>query len=203
MQDWILSMMQQYGYPGIALLMALENIFPPIPSELILTFGGLLAAYAGVDLWLVIASATVGSLLGAILLYLIGRLLSPDRLKVLFAGRLGRLLHLQPSHIDQALEWFRRVGLPAVFFCRFLPMVRSLISIPAGSARISWLPFLCLTALGSFLWNTTLVWAGVAAAESLPILRKQLSFFSTAGKGGLLLAGAAAFLWWWFHRRQK
>lgn len=192
MQDWIISVMQQFGYLGVALLIAVENIFPPIPSEVILTFGGFMTTYTTLNIWLVILAATAGSLLGAIVLYGAGCLLPPERLKSLLAGRTGRLLHLYPDDVDKAVGWFNRTGFGTVFFCRFIPMVRSLISIPAGFARMKLLPFLTLTALGSFIWNTVLVWVGVAARESWDIIVKNLESYSGIAKIVLLTSAFAA-----------
>lgn len=166
MQAWIIAIMDQFGYLGIAALIALENLFPPIPSEVILTFGGFMTTYTTMQVWLVIAAATVGSLFGALALYGIGRFLEPRRLKALLAGRLGRLLGLSPSDIDDAMAWFHKKGGKAVFFCRFIPIIRSLISVPAGSARMKMGSFLILTAIGSAIWNTALVWLGVWAGAS-------------------------------------
>ena len=189
MQNWIISIMQQYGYWGVALLIAIENIFPPIPSEVILTFGGFMTTYTSLNIWAVILAATAGSLIGAIVLYGVGYLLPPRRLKGILNGRIGKLLHLYPDDVDKAVEWFNHTGISTVFFCRFIPMVRSLISIPAGFARIHLAPFLLLTTLGSFLWNTVLVWVGVAARESWDIIVKYLASYSGIAK--FILFGAA------------
>lgn len=187
MQEWIIAVMQQYGYLGVALLIAIENIFPPIPSEVILTFGGFMTTYTTLNIWLVILAATGGSLIGAIVLYGIGCLLPPQRLKSILSGRTGKMLHLYPDDVDKAVNWFNHTGFGTVFFCRFIPMVRSLISIPAGFARMKFVPFLALTALGSFLWNTVLVWVGVAARESWDIIVKNLESYSDIAKIVLLL----------------
>lgn len=198
MQDWIISVMQQYGYMGVALLIAVENIFPPIPSEVILTFGGFMTTYTTLNIWLVILAATAGSLIGAVVLYGVGFLLPPSRLKAILSGRAGKLLHLYPDDVDKAVGWFNRTGFSTVFFCRFIPMVRSLISIPAGFARMKFAPFLVLTALGSFLWNTVLVWVGVAARESWDIIVKNLESYSGIAKILLLVFAFAAltlFVW--------
>ncbi len=192
MQNWIISIMEQYGYVGVALLIAVENIFPPIPSEVILTFGGFMTTYTSLNIWGVIVSATFGSVIGAIVLYGVGYLLPPHRLKTLLAGRLGKLLRLYPRDVDKALEWFHQTGTSTVFFCRFVPMIRSLISIPAGFARMNLGSFLLLTTLGSFLWNTVLVWVGVAARESWDVIAGRLDSVSGAAKFVIVLAALAA-----------
>lgn len=166
MQAWIVAMMDQFGYLGIAGLIALENLFPPIPSEVILTFGGFMTTYTTMNVWLVIAAATAGSLVGAVILYGVGRFLEPKRLKALLSGRLGRLLRLSPDDIDKSIAWFQRRGSFTVFFCRFIPIIRSLISIPAGTAKMNMGSFLILTTIGSAIWNTVLVWLGAVAGAS-------------------------------------
>lgn len=166
MQAWIIEMMNQFGYIGVAGLIALENIFPPIPSEVILTFGGFMTTYTTLHVWGVIVAATAGSMAGALILYGVGRFLKPERLKKLLSGMLGRILRLEPDDIDDAIAWFNRRGNTAVFFCRFIPIIRSLISIPAGTARMNPGTFLILTAIGSAIWNTVLVWLGAVAGAS-------------------------------------
>lgn len=160
MQDIMISIMNQFGYLGIALLIAIENIFPPIPSEVILTFGGFMTTISDMKIWGVILSATIGSVLGAVVLYSLGRWLNPQRLERWLDGRIGRILHLKKEDVQRAGKWFARHGKSTVFFCRFIPIVRSLISIPAGMARMNMGAFLLLTALGTSLWNIVLVYAG-------------------------------------------
>lgn len=180
MQAWIIAMMDQFGYAGIAGLIALENLFPPIPSEVILTFGGFMTTYTTLNVWLVIAAATVGSLIGAVALYGIGRFLEPRRLKTLLSGRLGRFLHLTPTDIDDSIAWFNKKGGIAVFFCRFIPIIRSLISIPAGTAKMNMGNFLVLTTIGSAIWNIVLVWLGAAAGASWNKIVVYMDTYSSA-----------------------
>ena len=157
MQGWIIQIVNQFGYFGIALLIAVENIFPPIPSEVILTFSGFLTTVTDLKIWGVVLSATVGSVLGAVILYCVGRLISPQRLECLLDGKPGKILHLKKEDIHRAGSWFAKRGSLTVFFCRFIPVVRSLISIPAGMAKMKIGMFLLLTALGTFLCNIVLV----------------------------------------------
>lgn len=193
MQAWIIEMMNQFGYIGVAGLIALENLFPPIPSEVILTFGGFMTTYTSLGVWGVIAAATVGSVIGAIVLYGVGRILKPERLKSLLSGRLGRILRLDPGDIDDALAWFDRRGNTAVFFCRFIPIIRSLISIPAGTAQMNMGMFLILTAVGSAIWNTVLVWLGAIAGASWSKIVVYMDTYTSMAvivliAGGLLFA---------------
>lgn len=162
MQNFILEMMNQYGYLGIYLLLLVESVFPPIPSEIILLFGGALTAAAVLNLGQTILIATAGSLSGAIVLYLISHAVGAERLKKVFSGRTGKMLGLKPEYIDRSIQWFERYQNKAVFFCRCIPLMRSLISIPAGFAAMSVPQFVLLTALGSAIWNTLILCTGSA-----------------------------------------
>ena len=160
MQQTVTELIGRFGYWGVFFLIFIENIFPPIPSEVILLFGGALTLSTAMEVPGVVAAATFGSLAGAIALYALGRALGLERLKKLFAGRLGRILHFRPEQVDQAFGWFGRYQNRAVFICRCVPVVRSLISIPAGCNKMGLPLFLLLTALGSAVWNTVLAWLG-------------------------------------------
>ncbi|KPU42825.1 TVP38/TMEM64 family inner membrane protein YdjZ [Oxobacter pfennigii] len=166
MQEIILDIINQFGYIGVFLLITIENIFPPIPSEVILTFGGFLTTYTNMNVWGVIISATIGSVAGAIILYIIGRILSAERLARLIDSRLGKLLRLKKEDVRKAERWFSKHGNKAVFFCRFVPIVRSLISIPAGVAKMQLCPFFSLTVIGTFIWNVVLVFLGRIAGNA-------------------------------------
>ena len=166
MHETIISLMEQYGYPGILFLIALENIFPPIPSEVILTFGGFLTTYTSLGVPGVVLAATLGSMAGAAVLYGAGALLNKERLKKLAAGRAGKLLGLKPEDVEKADAWFQKKGRRAVFFCRCVPVVRSLISIPAGMSRMELPQFFLYTTAGSLIWNILLVSLGALMGES-------------------------------------
>ena len=160
MQEIMLSIMEQYGYLGVFLLIAIENIFPPIPSEAVLLFGGFMTTYTGLNVVVMILAATLGSLVGAIVLYYVGRILNKERLKKLVSGKVGKILRLKTEDIDKADKWFNDKGNKAVFFCRFVPIVRSLISIPAGMSEMPMIKFLLYTTVGSAIWNTVLIFIG-------------------------------------------
>lgn len=159
MFDQIVKLLEQAGYPGIALLMFLENLFPPIPSELIMPMAGFEAARGEKSLPLVIASGSAGSLLGALFWYYVGKRIGTARLK-LWAGRRGRWLTLTPREVDRADRWFRRHCGKAVLFGRLLPAVRTLISVPAGIFEMSLGRFLLFTTLGTLAWTSLLAGAG-------------------------------------------
>lgn len=145
MQEIIINIMNDFGYLGIALLIAIENIFPPIPSEVILTFGGFMTTYSNINIIGVIISSTIGSALGAIILYWVGRILSKERLEKIVDGKIGNMLHFKKQDIEKANKSFEKRGKFTVFFCRFVPIVRSLISIPAGMTKMKFTPFVLLT----------------------------------------------------------
>lgn len=192
MQNWIITIMNRFGYLGVAGLIGLENIFPPIPSEVILTFGGFMTTCTDLTFTGVVLASTVGSLIGAILLYGIGWILSYDKLCRILSGKTGKILHLYPEDIDKAVSWFEKRGNFTVFFCRFIPIVRSLISIPAGCAKMKMLPFLLLTTAGSFIWNTVLVYLGALAGKSWSKIAGFMDTYSTIILIILIIAGLSA-----------
>lgn len=166
MQEIILSIMNVYGYLGVFLLIMIENVFPPIPSEVILLFGGFMTTYSKLSIVGMIVASTLGSLFGAIILYYIGKIFNKDRLKKIISGRLGKVLRLKVSDIDSADNWFDNKGNKTVFFCRFIPLVRSLISIPAGMSEMPMFKFLLYTLFGSLIWNTVLIIVGSVVGEN-------------------------------------
>lgn len=157
--DWVRSVMEALGYPGIGLLIILETVFPPIPSEIILPLAGFLASQGDFHVLLLILAATSASVLGALLLYAAGRIFSLSRLQYLF-DRYGRYALLGTDDLDRAVEWFHRYGHWAVLIGRCVPIIRSLVSIPAGLAEMPIPRFILLTAAGSAVWNTGLIGAG-------------------------------------------
>ena len=166
MRELVLELMGEYGNLAVFLLILVENLFPPIPSEVILTFGGVMTVCTDMTPGGVILFSTAGSLAGAVILYGVGRFLPDEAFKRLLCGRAGQMLHFRPEDVDLAKGWFLDRGRSAVFLCRLIPIVRSLISIPAGIAGMPFVPFLVFTAAGSILWNTVLVYAGRIAGDS-------------------------------------
>ena len=179
MQTFIISMMNKgFGYFGVLFLIALENIFPPIPSEVILTLGGFMTSYTKMTLIGVIIFSTLGSLLGAIILYYIGNILKVRRIKKIINSRFGRFLGHKDEQIDSSLVWFKEKGNKTVFFCRFIPVIRSLISIPAGIFKMDLKSFLIFTFLGSIIWNSILVIAGRIVGEKWHIIVDFISKYT-------------------------
>jgi len=179
MEDRILDIINEFGYIGIFLLITIENIFPPIPSEVILAFGGFLTTFSGMNVWKVALSATLGSVLGAVLLYIVGRMLTIGRIYSFVDGKIGRRLHLKKEDIRRAGRWFNRYGNKAVFICRFVPIVRSLISVPAGISRMKMSVFLLLTTIASFIWNIVLIYLGRVAGKSWHSIVDYINFYTS------------------------
>jgi len=164
MENWIIEFMEKFGYFGILLLIAVENLFPPIPSEVILTFGGFMTTKTELTPFGVIVVATLGSVVGAIILYYIGRIVSVERLEKI-VDRWGKVLRVKKEDLHRADAWFDKHGNKAVFFCRMVPLIRSLISVPAGMSGMKLTPFLLYTTLGTIIWNTLLVMLGTTLGD--------------------------------------
>lgn len=158
---WVVDVVDALGAAGIGLLVAAENVFPPIPSEVILPLGGYLAGQGRLSFWAVLTAATLGSVLGALALYFLGAVLGRDRLRRL----VDRLPLLEIADLDRAEGWFHRHGTGAVLIGRVIPVVRSLISVPAGVERMGLARFLLLTAVGSGIWNALFVTLGFQVGE--------------------------------------
>jgi membrane protein DedA with SNARE-associated domain len=163
--EWVISVIETLGYLGLTVLVALENIFPPIPSELILPLAGFLTGQDRLSFPLVLVATTLGSLLGALLLYGIGMAAGQRGIRRLFE-RYGHWALLTSEDLTRAENWFDRYGPVAVFIGRLVPVVRSLVSIPAGYRRMPLGQFLLLTGFGSALWNGALVSLGWALGEN-------------------------------------
>jgi membrane protein DedA with SNARE-associated domain len=159
MASWVMQMMSATGYIGLVLLMVIENVFPPIPSEVIMPLAGFMATQDRLSLLGVIVAGTLGSVLGAVPLYYLGRKIGDERLKRL-ADRHGRWLTVSREDLDKAKQWFDRHGGMAVLLCRLVPGIRSLISIPAGIEGMPLAPFLLYTAIGAGFWTALLALAG-------------------------------------------
>jgi membrane protein DedA with SNARE-associated domain len=157
--NWVQGIIASAGYPGLGFVMVLENVFPPVPSEIVLPLAGYMTLQGHFTLVGVTAVGTLGSVIGALILYGLGWWLDESRVRHLLR-QYGRYAMLTEEDLDRALTWFNRYGQPTIFFARLVPIVRSLISVPAGLARMSMLRFLAFTALGTGLWSFFLAWAG-------------------------------------------
>jgi len=157
--DWIAQLIERAGYTGIALMMFLEAVFPPIPSWLVMTLAGFEASSGRFSPLVVVLAGTAGSTLGAVCWYMVGRLVGVERLRD-FARKHGHWLTLTPAEVDRADRWFDRHGAPAVMFARVVPVVRTFISIPAGMFEMNLRQFILFTAIGDAMWNGMLTTAG-------------------------------------------
>ncbi|EOT5977691.1 DedA family protein [Listeria monocytogenes] len=178
METWITSIMADFGYIGIFVLIMVENLFPPIPSEIILTFGGFMTTVTSLNVVMVIIVATPGSVVGAILLYKVASYFGKERLTKIVL-KYGRILRLKEADIERAESFFLKYGSWAVFLCRMIPLIRSLISIPAGMTKMKMSKFLILTTAGSLLWNTVLIGLGAMLGESWSEIVVFMDSFST------------------------
>ncbi|HDU6479698.1 TPA: DedA family protein [Listeria monocytogenes] len=178
METWITSIMADFGYIGIFVLIMVENLFPPITSEIILTFGGFMTTVTSLNVVMVIIVATLGSVVGAILLYKVASYFGKERLTKIVL-KYGRILRLKESDIERAESFFLKYGSWAVFLCRMIPLIRSLISIPAGMTKMKMSRFLILTTAGSLLWNTVLIGLGAVLGESWNEIVVFMDSFST------------------------
>lgn len=187
MENWITDIMNEFGYLGILLLIALENVFPPIPSEVILTFGGFMTTNSELTVMGVVAFSTIGSVAGAVILYGIGRLIDVDRMEKIIE-KWGHILRLTKKDIQKADQWFDKYGVWTVFFCRLIPLIRSLISIPAGMSGMNFGVFLLFTTLGTLIWNVILVNVGAAVGDSWETIVKYMDIYSNFVYAFLALA---------------
>jgi membrane protein DedA with SNARE-associated domain len=182
MATWIIETINSLGYAGIFLLMLAESLFPPIPSELIIPFAGFSAANGTLDLWLVLLSATVGAVVGMLPWYFAGRIFGLGRVRML-ADRYGRWATLNADEVDTATSWFQRFGPAIVLVGRLIPLIRTLISIPAGLARMPLWRFVLFSTIGAFTWNSILVGAGFLLAEHYEMVETWLDPGTTAVLG--------------------
>ncbi|SEM59600.1 membrane protein DedA, SNARE-associated domain [Mesobacillus persicus] len=201
MKDWIFSFMEEFGYIGIMLVIALENLFPPIPSEIVLPFGGFMTTRTELTVAGVVIASTIGSVLGAVILYLVGRLVNVDKLEK-FVDRWGHLLRVSRKDIRSAEGWFIRYGNWTVFFCRLIPVVRSLISIPAGMAKMNFTTFILYSTMGTVVWNTILVSLGAFLGESWEDILGYVELYKDIFYVLFVVAGLV-FIIWYLKRKRK
>lgn len=166
MIEWIFSFINDFGYFAVAILIAIENIFPPIPSEVILSFSGFLTDTTRLNIFGLVIASTTGSVIGALILYWIGTLLNENRLEKLLDHPIFKKLGFKKGDVKKTINWFNRFGTKAIFFGRFVPVIRSLVSIPAGIARTQLLVFIILTTLGSAIWNIVLISLGAYMGQN-------------------------------------
>lgn len=186
---FLLDLVGRLGAVGVGLSILLETVIPPIPSEAVLSLAGVLIRSGDMNVVPVVLFATLGSLLGAIFFYSIGRALGPRRSHAF----LDRLPLVETEDVDRTFEWFERHGRSAVFFGRMVPIVRSFVSVPAGVVKMPILPFLLYTAAGSLIWNSVLIGLGVAAGN---FVQNNLKYFDYLIAAMIVLA-----VGWMIYRR--
>ena len=198
MKEWIVETMTSLGYVGIGLLMFLENLFPPILSELIMPLAGFTAAQGKMQLLPAIAAGVIGTVLGAFPWYYLGRMVSEERIKG-WADRYGKWLGISGGDIDKANHWFDRHGKKAVLLCRLVPGVRTLISLPAGINAMPLLPFLLFSSIGTVLWVTFLTSTGYFLGNNYELVDEYLAPVSKIVAVTLVIA----FIIWIVRKRTR
>lgn len=202
MQQWIMHIMEQFGYIGVFLLILLENVFPPIPSEVILTFGGFMVdqspklTFTGM-----LIASTLGAVIGAVVLYYLGNILGFHRIEKV-VDRYGYILRIDRTDLHKTNQWFNRYGYTAVFLCRFVPLIRSLISIPAGISKMNIIPFLIYTTIGTLIWNAVLIYLGMALGQNWEVVLHYFDMYSTVFYIVIVLAIIAIIIFL-FTRKRK
>lgn len=191
--DWVTDVVETLGYAGVALLVALENLFPPIPSEVVLPLAGFTAARGSEKVAGMVIAASLGSMVGAWALYYISAAIGEPRLRAL-VDRYGRVLRLDGGDLDRAASWFERRGATAVLVGRCVPLIRSLVSIPAGFNRMPIVQFSIYTLIGSLVWNSALVGAGYALGDQWHKVGDVVSYLQYVVIAAVVV-GVAAFAW--------
>lgn len=200
MQEWIRTIMESLGHLGIGLLMFLENLFPPIPSELIMPLAGYTASLPDSKIQIVpaIAAGVIGTIIGALPWYYVGKLVGEENIERL-ANKYGKWISISSQDIAKANRWFTKHGEKAVLLCRLVPGVRTLISLPAGLNAMPLIPFLIYSTIGTFLWVSLLTFAGYKLGQNYELVDEYLGPVSKI----VFVALIVAFGVWLFLKRKK
>lgn len=195
--NWVQDVINQFGYVGVALLVVIENVFPPIPSEIVLPFAGFVAqqsatadalnaAQSDTSVVGMMIAATIGSVIGALILYAIAAAIGPERLRD-FVERFGRWFGVKPSDLVRAEAWFDQRSVVAVLVGRCVPLIRSIVSIPAGFRRMKLTSFVVLTAIGSAVWNIALIGTGAVLGDQWERVGEYVGVFQWFVIGAILI----------------
>lgn len=203
MEDYILNILSKFSYLGIFFLIFIENVFPPIPSELILVFGGFISKSLNLNFLLLVIFATLGSSTGAIILYYAGKKIPLEKMENFLEKKWVKRLGFKPGDIKKSLKYFEKYSTFAVFFGRCVPVVRSLISIPAGMQNMSLRKFLIYTTIGSGIWNTLLIYIGRVTQDKWKEGLLILERYSNRILGLIVLAFVIKFLVKRFLKKRK
>ncbi len=195
LDGWIEDLIGSFGYAGVALLLLVENLFPPIPSEVILPLVGFLVSRGELGFVWALVAAVFGSLAGALVVYALGR--RGGRPLVL---RYGRVLRVKKSDLDRADDWFDRYGELVVLGARMVPLARSVVSIPAGMCRMPPGRFALLTAVGTAAWDTSLIGAGWLLGENWEGVSRFVGSVSEVVLVVVSVAAVGLTIWWWRRR---
>ena len=203
MQEWITNTMNSLGYLGIGLLMFLENLFPPIPSELIMPLAGYTATFPNTQIQVIpaIVAGVIGTILGAIPWYYAGLLLGQQRLQLL-ASRYGKWIGISGEDIEKSTNWFQKHGSKAVLFGRLVPGIRTLISIPAGISKMPVVPFFIYSTIGTIAWVTLLTYAGYFLGKNYKLVEDYIDVITKVVVFGVLLA-IASFIGYRIWKRSR
>ncbi|WP_345961260.1 DedA family protein [Pseudanabaena sp. Chao 1811] len=203
MQEWITNTMNSLGYLGIGLLMFLENLFPPIPSELIMPLAGYTATLPNSQIQVLpaIAVGVIGTIVGAIPWYYAGLLLGQQRLQLL-AERYGKWIGISSEDIGKSVRWFQKHGAKAVLLGRLVPGIRTLISIPAGISKMPIIPFFFYSTIGTIGWVSLLTYAGYFLGKNYALVEKYIDLISKIVVVGLLVA-IASFIGYRLYKRSR
>lgn len=207
--NWVQDVINQFGYFGVAILVVIENVFPPIPSEIVLPFAGFVAqqsagaanAVASQSDTTVIGmmiAATIGSVVGALILYFVSAAIGPERLRI-FVERFGKWFGVKSTDLVRAEAWFDRRSVVAVLVGRCVPLIRSIVSIPAGFRRMNLLSFVVLTAIGSAVWNIALIGAGAVLGDQWERVGEYVGVFQWL----VIVAILVLVAWWVFSKVQN
>ena len=177
MEQIITDFISKWGYTAIFILILLENVLPVVPSEIILTFAGLLSVKSHLSIWTLLIIATIASFIGLLILYYICRLISEEKL-YRFVDRHGKWMKLKSKDLKRANDWFKKYGAWAVFLCRFVPVLRVLITIPAGIIRMNVIQFTTLSLIGTTIWNFALILLGRLLSDSFDALMNGIHTYS-------------------------
>jgi membrane protein DedA with SNARE-associated domain len=195
MVEWINNLVGSLGYWGIGLLMFLENIFPPIPSELIMPLAGFSVAQGKMNFGLAVFAGTVGTMAGTYAWYYLGRLVNYQRLQT-WADRYGKWIQVNAKDIDRVNDWFNKYGLKAVLFGRMVPGIRTLISLPAGMNQMSFATFTIYSSIGTLLWTLALTTAGFLLGDNYAKIEDYLAPISK-----LVLFGLIGLIGYWLFKK--
>lgn len=203
MQEWITNTMNSLGYLGIGLLMFLENLFPPIPSELIMPLAGYTATTPNTQIQVLpaIAVGVIGTIVGAVPWYYAGAILGKSRLESL-ADRYGKWIGISSADIEKSIAWFQQHGSKAVLFGRLVPGIRTLISVPAGLSKMPLAPFFIYSTIGTIGWVTLLTYAGYFLGQNYKLVESYIDIISKVVVVGVLLA-IATFIGYRLWRRSR